>query len=120
MMAAVLAGCGDAVPDKPLPSSTAAHSIAVASTAPRLVTESAKRAPTANPAQHHVLADAEAASWLEAVNQGADPQVRMAALEVWAAGAKESLDTVTYALVDPDEAVRTRAQELLEQELARR
>jgi hypothetical protein len=46
--------------------------------------------------------------------------VRMAALEVWAAAPSESLDPVTYALVDPDEAVRARAQELLEQELVRR
>jgi hypothetical protein len=31
-----------------------------------------------------------------------------------------SLDPATYALVDPDEAVRARAQELFEQELDRR
>ena len=31
----------------------------------------------------------------------------------------ESLDPVTYALVDPDESVRARAQELLEQRLNR-
>jgi hypothetical protein len=43
-------------------------------------------------------------------------------LEGWAqlAHRDSSLDLLTNALVDPDEAVRTRAQELLEQELARR
>ena len=120
MMAAALAGCGDAAPDKPLASTTAAHSTAVASTAPRLVTESAKRAPAATPTRDDVPVSTAIGSSFEEVNQHPDAQMRMAALEVWAAGAKESLDPVTYALVDPDDAVRTRAQELLEQEIARR
>lgn len=48
-----------------------------------------------------------------------DPNVRLQALDAWARSPGESLDPVTQALVDPDESVRTRAQELLEQELAR-
>lgn len=49
-----------------------------------------------------------------------DPNVRLHALEAWARHPGVSLDPATYALVDPDEAVRARAQELFEQELDRR
>ena len=41
-------------------------------------------------------------------------------LYLWAQHPGASLDPVIYALVDPDESVRVRAQEVLEQELARR
>ena len=49
-----------------------------------------------------------------------DPRVRIRALETWAQHTGDKLDPVTYALVDPDESVRTRAQELLEAVVARR
>jgi hypothetical protein len=49
-----------------------------------------------------------------------DPRARIRALETWAQHPGEDLNPVTYALVDPDESVRTRAQELLEAVLARR
>jgi len=49
-----------------------------------------------------------------------DPSVRIRALETWAQHPGEDLNPATYALVDPDESVRTRAQELLEAVLARR
>jgi len=49
-----------------------------------------------------------------------DPRVRIRALEAWALHPGDTLDPVTYALVDADELVRTRAQELLEEILARR
>jgi HEAT repeat protein len=55
----------------------------------------------------------------EALNSP-DPRVRIRALETWAQHPGDKLDPVTYALVDPDESVRTRAQELLEAVLARR
>ena len=48
------------------------------------------------------------------------PEFRSQALDAWAQHPGVSLDPVTYALVDPDESVRARAQELLEHELARR
>ena len=41
-------------------------------------------------------------------------------LEASARQTAASLDPVTYALVDPDESVRARAQEVFEQELTRR
>jgi hypothetical protein len=49
-----------------------------------------------------------------------EPVIRLYALEAWALDPGERLDPVTYALVDPDESVRARAQELLEEALARR
>ena len=47
-----------------------------------------------------------------------DPQARIAALEEWAVQREgPGVDPLTYALVDPDEGVRTRAQELFEEAL---
>ena len=54
-------------------------------------------------------------AWLAAARDDPDPNVRLHALETWAQYPGESLDPATYALVDPDEVVRTRAQELVEQ-----
>lgn len=65
-------------------------------------------------------ADPAEAAWLTAAREDPDPSVRLHALEVWAQRPGESLDPVTYALVDPDDSVRARAQELMERELARR
>lgn len=45
--------------------------------------------------------------------------VRLQALELWAEQPSQDLNPITYALVDEDESVRTRAQELFEQQLAR-
>jgi hypothetical protein len=59
-------------------------------------------------------------SWLAELLRAPDPNVRIQGLDAWARQPTVSLDPVTNALVDPDESVRTRAQELLEQELARR
>jgi len=59
-------------------------------------------------------------AWLAAARDDPDPNVRLHALGTWAQYAGESLDPVTYALVDPDETVRARAQELMEEALARR
>jgi len=58
--------------------------------------------------------------WLAELLHASDPNVRVQALDAWARQPGESLDPVTYALVDPDETVRARAQEVLERELARR
>jgi hypothetical protein len=58
--------------------------------------------------------------WLTELLHSPDPNVRIQGLDAWARNPSTSLDPVTYALVDPDEPVRARAQELFEQELARR
>ena len=58
--------------------------------------------------------------WLAELLHSPDANVRIQALDAWAREPGTSLDPVTYALVDPDESVRARAQEVLEHELARR
>jgi len=58
--------------------------------------------------------------WLAELFNSPNPNVRIQGLDAWARRPGASLDPVTYALVDPDESVRARAQELFEQELARR
>jgi hypothetical protein len=62
----------------------------------------------------------EPPTWLAKALSDPNPRVRIRALETWAQRPGETLDPVTYALVDPDESVRARAQELLEETLARR
>ena len=59
-------------------------------------------------------------SWLTAALEDPDPGMRLHTLETSAQIPGETLDPVTYALVDPDESVRTRAQALFEDALARR
>jgi len=63
---------------------------------------------------------AEDPPWLAELLQAPDPNVRMQALDAWARQPTASLDPVTYALIDPDESVRARAQEIFDGELARR
>jgi hypothetical protein len=58
-------------------------------------------------------------AWLIEARNDPDPIVRLIALELWANDPGEDLDPFTYALVDPDESVRVRAQELFEDALAR-
>lgn len=65
-------------------------------------------------------ADSDSASMPSGLHVHPDPAIRLYALEAWALDPGERLDPVTHALVDPDESVRARAQELLEQELSRR
>lgn len=62
----------------------------------------------------------EEPAWLEAALSDPDPRVRLQAIEVWANNPGENINPFTYALVDPDEQIRARAQELFEEELARR
>jgi len=62
----------------------------------------------------------ETSSWLDAAREDPDPRVRLHAIETWAIKPGKSLDPVTYALVDPDETVRARAQQLFEEALERR
>ena len=62
----------------------------------------------------------EMPAWLAEALNDPDPSVRLQAIEVWVREPEETLDLLTYALVDSDETVRARAQELLEEELTRR
>jgi hypothetical protein len=58
--------------------------------------------------------------WLAELLHSPDPNVRVQGLDAWARQPTTSLDPLTYALVDPDETVRARAQALFEEALARR
>mgnify|MGYP001563560496 FL=1 len=55
--------------------------------------------------------------WYAEMRESPDVTARLQALEVWAQQPKEGLDPVGFALVDEDDSVRTRAQELWEQQL---
>jgi len=86
-----------------------------------------RRAPenTSTDARRSVLNESERhpteePAWLTAEFDDPDPSVRLQTIEAWAREPEETLDPLTYALVDSDESVRVRAQELLEEELARR
>ena len=57
---------------------------------------------------------------LTAAHDAPPPAARLQAIEDWSRSSRESLDPVSYALVDPDESVRARAQELWEEALQRR
>lgn len=61
-----------------------------------------------------------AASWPPAEMQDPDPRMRRFALEQWARNPTESLDVVAAALVDPEESIRERAEQVFEEALARR
>ena len=65
--------------------------------------------------------NAEIAFWLsaEAFN-GSQSEARRQMLDAWAQHTGSSLDPLTYALVDPEESLRTRAEQLFEYELLRR
>ena len=65
--------------------------------------------------------DSEMAFWLSAdAFNGSQSEARLQMLDAWAQHAGPSLDPLTYALVDPEESVRTRAEQLFEYELSRR
>jgi hypothetical protein len=57
--------------------------------------------------------------WLGAAREDPDPRVRLHAIETWAVNPGNTFDPVTHALIDPDETVRARAQELFEEALER-
>ncbi|MGH7207994.1 MAG: hypothetical protein ACREIL_01280 [Nitrospiraceae bacterium] len=59
------------------------------------------------------------AQWYAAVREHPDVSVRLQALEQWAQQPGEAIDPVTAALVDEDEQVRGRAQDLYDQQLTR-
>ncbi len=59
------------------------------------------------------------AQWYATARESPEVTVRLQALEQWAQQPNETLDPVTYALVDEDDTVRARAQTLYEQQLVR-
>lgn len=66
--------------------------------------------------------EAEAAQWEQwyaTARESSDVSVRLQALETWAQQPSDQIDPVTYGLVDQDDSMRQRAQELYEQQLTR-
>jgi hypothetical protein len=57
--------------------------------------------------------------WFAERRESPDATVRLQALALWAQQPGTGIDPLTFALVDEDEDVRTRAEELYEQQLAR-
>ena len=111
--------CGRPSPDQSavaIPPRAIAAQHVVAQEAP----SSASKANIAPVAQHGESAHAPPPPWLAELLNDPDPQVRLQGLEAWRQHPGEPLDVVTYALVDPDESVRARAQALFEEALARR
>ena len=106
------AGCGRAIPEPAARAAPAALPAVVPAPARSAQTTAAAYVARAQSQIPHP-------AWLAAAREDPDPNVRMHALEAWAQHPGESLDPATYALVDPDETVRARAQELVEEALAR-
>lgn len=108
------AGCDRAIPEP------AAHAVPAAPPAVVLAPNRSAETTAASAYVAHAQTQTPDPAWLAAAREDPDPNVRRHALEAWAQHPGESLDPVTYALVDPDETVRARAQELVEESLARR
>ena len=108
-----LSSCGKSSPDSSRqPTESTAYSNQPASS----TSVSLKSQPVEHVGENRV----ETFSWLEAAREDPDPRVRLHAIETWAAKPDKTLDPVTYALVDPDETIRARAQELFEEALERK
>jgi hypothetical protein len=126
LVALTLQGCGDSTPGSSdglnhAPADRTALAGTLASRPePQPGWKTTERLPAARAPLVEQYQAEESPPWLSELLHAPDPKVRIQGLEAWARQPTASLDPVTYALVDPDESVRARAQELLEQELARR
>jgi hypothetical protein len=115
-----LPGCGGSSPDrKDRTPSPKTDIVAPRKASENIPTDGRRSAPRSalNNNERHLTKEP---AWLTAECDDPDPSVRLQAIEAWAREPEETLDPLTYALVDPDESVRARAQEFLEEALARR
>lgn len=110
-----VAGCGRSTPDQSRPSSTDPTSDPKFSTslAPSASNSAAQLTKQQNQAS-------DTSSWQAAAGEDPDPRVRLHAIETWSQKPGDTLDPVTHAMLDPDESVRTRAQQLFEDALGRK
>jgi hypothetical protein len=112
-----LAGCGNPTQEIPRPTtSTPTH-------VKQPVTVPASRPHVTSATWYDQQAQTDLLlAWYANARDDPNPTPRLQLIEGWARQARRdsSLDLLTNALVDPDETVRARAQELLEQELTRR
>jgi len=114
--ALALAGCGNPTPETPR------HATSMPTHADEMRMR-ASRLQVPSPAWYDQQAQTELfLAWYAAARDDPNLRPRLQMIENWVQHGQRdsSLDLLTNALVDPDEVVRTRAQELLEQELARR
>ena len=112
-----LAGCGNPTQEIPRPATSTPTHVKEAVTVP------ASRPHVTSATWYDQQAQTDLfLAWYAAARDDPNPKPRLQLIESWAQQAQRdsSLDLLTSALVDPDETVRARAQDLLEQELARR
>jgi hypothetical protein len=117
-LAAALCACGRTSADN-VESSTAIRQADLSKRASNVPAQT-PRIENSLTAQSGAETQRDTESWPVAMMQVPDASMRLQALETWAQNPGETLDPVTYALVDPDESVRTRAQTLFEEALAGR
>jgi hypothetical protein len=105
-----LYGCGGSSPER-----------SGRATSPEKKTSESRRAPenTSTDAWRSLLSNSERPSMeepagLTTARDDTDLSVQLQALETWGRDPEKMLDSLTHALVNPDEKVRARAQELLE------
>jgi hypothetical protein len=93
----------------------------VQTTDPQLQQRDPPSSPTdeAEPKARPVAEQAQWQAWFAAARDSPDVGLRLHALEQWAQRPGEAVDPVTYGLVDEDESVRARAQELYQKQLTR-
>jgi hypothetical protein len=110
--AVVLADCGNPTPDIP----RHATSIPTHVKPPVNVPDSRPHVTSAPWYDQQAQTDLDLA-WYTAARDDSDPRARLQIIDAWARQARpdRSLDLLTNALVDPDETVRARAHELMEQ-----
>jgi hypothetical protein len=115
--AMVIAACGTATQELP----DHAKSAPVPARPPIAAQTSRVNGPSTSWEDRERQADAILA-WYQTVRDDPDPMVRLQVIERWTQqqAPDDRLDLLTHTLVDPDESVRARAQELLEERLARR
>lgn len=128
-----LSGCGNSTPEAPTslgsheattPASTVPDSTVTKEnmTAQRVAPQHGSGPPATSPSE----ANSQAVSreqlmreqWYAAARESSDVTVRLQALEIWVQQPGQPLDPVTYGLVDENESVRARAQEVYAQRLA--
>jgi hypothetical protein len=110
-----------AAPPAPTPETRSTDSSQATSPAPDARVQTAASPADTPPSDAQTTADQAQREvreqWFAELRESPDVTVRLQALEVWAQQPGDSIDPLTYALVDEDEDVRTRAQALWEQQL---
>ena len=127
MLLVGLTACGSPLPEAPVSGPASGSAAAVVSSlagAPR-ATSPAPADASAEPTPSNAQTPADQAQrearelWFTEARESPDATVRLQALELWTQQPGTGIDPLTYALVDEDEDVRARAEELYEQQLAR-